>query len=286
MDKNLQLLIQGKVIDKSIIFLDTKYWLLIRDSILGNPKSQTILEIQQTIYKLKKANKVICPLDESVFLELMKQKDDSTRLKTAQIMDSLSDGVVMVNSKDRLSSEIKHSIYFHLGKNIEKPQIWTIPFHILGKVSEPNYITSLIQKQPSLKRSLDEKIYSMKIEDMARTQNPNPEDILEQAAKDILRLSRENNDDIISLKRAYDIEYIGLLSEFKDIIYSIAKELPPQLTPPDLSTDDKYLSICNKYPSIHARTLLYAFFRWDKKRKFNDHDIYDRRYHNFCVNGF
>ena len=71
------------------VYLDTKYWIFMRDAALGKSTS-----VQLKIYELLKAlvakQVAICPLSYHVFSELMNIGDEQKRLNTALVLRQYS----------------------------------------------------------------------------------------------------------------------------------------------------------------------------------------------------
>ena len=79
---------------RTLIYLDACHWINLLHTLLGNGKALPVYQdIFHLINNLAISNRVLCPLSFPLFLELMKQKDETTRLATARLMDCLSGGV-------------------------------------------------------------------------------------------------------------------------------------------------------------------------------------------------
>lgn len=61
--------------NRRAIYLDTKFWLILRDTVLGtrvSDESQALLTLlRQTVT----SGKGFCPISETTFMELLKQRD-------------------------------------------------------------------------------------------------------------------------------------------------------------------------------------------------------------------
>jgi hypothetical protein len=79
---------------RTLIYLDTCHWINLLHTLLENAKALPVYrDIFHLINNLAINNRVLCPVSFPLFLELMKQKDETTRLATARLMDCLSGGV-------------------------------------------------------------------------------------------------------------------------------------------------------------------------------------------------
>jgi len=80
--------------ERTLIYLDTCHWINLLHTLLENAKALPVYrDIFHLINNLAINNRVLCPVSFPLFLELMKQKDETTRLATARLMDCLSGGV-------------------------------------------------------------------------------------------------------------------------------------------------------------------------------------------------
>jgi len=80
--------------ERTLIYLDTCHWINLLHTLLKNTKALPVYQdIFHLINNLAINNRVLCPVSFPLFLEMMKQKDETTRLATARLMDCLSAGV-------------------------------------------------------------------------------------------------------------------------------------------------------------------------------------------------
>lgn len=77
------------------IYLDTNYLLLLRDNKLGRLKDVDRIELCRLIYNAKQSTNIIFPYTHTTFQEIIKQTDPTTRSATAQVVDELSQGIVI-----------------------------------------------------------------------------------------------------------------------------------------------------------------------------------------------
>src|SRR6185437_9366000 len=71
--------------NKKLIYLDTKHWVNLCHVIVLNPQSSAIYnEILGLLESLRQKGRICCPVSSSLFIELMKQNDISTRRATAR----------------------------------------------------------------------------------------------------------------------------------------------------------------------------------------------------------
>lgn len=91
---------------KTLIYLDTCHWLNLRRVMLQSPDLRPPYDrILGLLEQLRGKERICCPVSSTIFVELMKQKDPSSRAATARIMDYLSGGACVQNWLDLVRLE-------------------------------------------------------------------------------------------------------------------------------------------------------------------------------------
>lgn len=86
----LQKALQGR----KIVYLDTNHWVNLRHVVLGSRLAKPVYgEILEALNGLCQRGRIVCPVSFPLFLELMKQSDERTRLPMARLMDCFSGGI-------------------------------------------------------------------------------------------------------------------------------------------------------------------------------------------------
>src|SRR5688500_947044 len=75
----------GVVLPRKRIYLDTRYWLFLRDADLGRPQKPIHVELLDLLRTGVQSGRLICPIGDSTFFEILKQADADTRLATARL---------------------------------------------------------------------------------------------------------------------------------------------------------------------------------------------------------
>jgi hypothetical protein len=118
------------------IYLDTKYWLLLRDARAGRTVHASLPELLARLQSLVQQRHAVCPLNADIFIEVIKQSDRATRNATIQLMDELSRGVTIMPMSERMSLELFHFLEScRVGDNGVEPLsnlIWSKARFILG----------------------------------------------------------------------------------------------------------------------------------------------------------
>lgn len=125
-----------RVLARKIVYLDTRFWILLRDVSLGRPKDELHTQILGRLRELIDAGKVICPINADTLAELLKQRDPTTRLATAKLIDELSLGAALQSAEERVRTELMHCVQLSLrGAAVLEPLeqlVWTSPSYVLG----------------------------------------------------------------------------------------------------------------------------------------------------------
>ncbi len=109
-DKSLwerQLKLGHAIAGRSKIYLDTRFWIIARDVLAGTCTGAAERKLFHFLRRGVSAGRLVCPISESVVLEVMKQADRSSRQLTAEVIDELSLGISLAPLDLRLGLELK-----------------------------------------------------------------------------------------------------------------------------------------------------------------------------------
>ncbi len=70
------------------VYLDTKYWLLLRNAVLRKEENKEIIELLSLLRQGVQLKKLICPISEDIFVEIL-QSNPSTLKTTVSLVDEL-----------------------------------------------------------------------------------------------------------------------------------------------------------------------------------------------------
>lgn len=88
--------IADKYSGKQKIYLDLKYWILLRDGAESN--DPIIRELTEKVQQLHSSGKCIFPISDIIYYEMMKQGDHAKRLASIALIDQYSEGLAMVTA--------------------------------------------------------------------------------------------------------------------------------------------------------------------------------------------
>jgi hypothetical protein len=151
----LQKALQGR----TLIYLDTNYWIEFRHVKLNSPLEKPGYgEILALLDSLIEKQRIVCPVSYPLFLELMKQSDESTRLVTARLMDYYSDGICILYPTELELLEFRRLVLrLLLGENAPDltEWIWTKCGYLFGTSFPANEKLSEIGLALRQKMSID-----------------------------------------------------------------------------------------------------------------------------------
>lgn len=93
------------------IYLDLNFWIRLKSCMLGLNGSGDDARLLRLLRSGAAEGRLFCPISESVFFEVLKQSDPSSRMATARLIDELSLGVTLLPNPRRFATEISHFFY-------------------------------------------------------------------------------------------------------------------------------------------------------------------------------
>lgn len=271
--------VAGTIKNKKAIYLDTNYWIVLRDVHLNRPQKENHIEIFRKIKHLKEAGKIFCPVSDAIFIEVSRQSDENTRIPTADLMDELSGGIAIETTYQRIENEIKHSIAKIAGDHDTSMHVWTKPCFVFGDVLFKNDEISEEQNHEILTEYLTrmwEITFNQMLSSLPNLKNNRYQDD-ERTADEININAKKHQSEIISFDTAYEIEFIGIGSVFREcFLKNIFKNIVriPEKEKKSGVTKTKLIR-ARMYPTLHVGALCHASVRWDKKRQIKGNDIID-----------
>lgn len=105
--QDLELELGRAVASKRRIYLDTKFWILMRDHVLGRKSDSQIKALYEILKAAVDSGRVICPVSAYALGEVQMQDDPKTRHATAALMDELSLSVLIQKEEARIPLEVR-----------------------------------------------------------------------------------------------------------------------------------------------------------------------------------
>jgi len=207
-----------EVANRERVYLDKRYWILLRDVEIGRSSNMDVKELLNSLRDRVKLGVCICPISESVFAELLKQDDPYTRKATARLIDELSAGVTLVPYPDRVSQELCNYLYTTGGKSDLYPLeklVWTKLSYVLGVV-HPSKTPFSTEDELMLQKAFFDHMWDIPLTEMidilGDTKPPKMD--FERLADQLNQANRNHAGQVKSFRQAYLVEFRGALSLF------------------------------------------------------------------------
>lgn len=281
------------------IYLDKRFWVLLRDAHMGRSKIQAADELLGKIRSAVTSGKVLCPISESVFLELLKQQDLTTRQATAELIDEFSHGITLVPYEQRVAQELVSVIAVPTpnGPQYHEPKdlVWSKLSYVLGVV-HPSEAALPPEEELVIQKSFFDHMWQIPLVEVLSYLEDGadfpPEKFGETAGK-LNELNRNHQDEVKNFKQVYLDEIRGALSLFMHVSRMWSENEYERVSGVSAACSDDERqereqkwhtvfgnlvtkrTVALRLPSLHVSALCHAAVRWDKGRKLVANDFYD-----------
>lgn len=281
-------------------YLDTKYWIYIRDAALERSTNDIFKNILNSLRELVKQKIAICPISDEIFYELLLQTDAVTLNQTVELIDELSEGVAILSSDERVMFETLYFLNnFYNGKNTTmSPEaiVWSKVAYVLGLTYPSNEVWG--KGELVIQKAFFDQMWSLSLMDVTSTigiENirnwPRHKDISTRLTKEKIQHANENK----SFKQIYLSEFAGVLDSYRTLILEGVEYFYMQQTGKTLSQEERENSGAHKivnaiynvfrlgklenfFPSFVVESGLHASMRNDLPRKYKTNDLSDFRH--------
>lgn len=284
------------VIKKHRFYLDTKYWIFMREASLGEATAvQT--RIYEKLKDLVKKEVAICPLSPHIFEELMKVGDREKRLNMARVMDELSHQVCFISPLNIASQELLSFVRYcqagAQGKFLFNPAkyVFTKVAFVMGELY-PTVEGIPDEQMNDIRIQFFDYISKFTLVEMLKTMEG---DFPQRNSDFIAQINKgkDDNQDWKSFHEVFMHEIEGLLGVVQDDIeklwmYLYASDEGCHITPKEIQKSGcvKLLSnqiyhafdqnkITKELPFFHINASLHAFIRYNKSQRFKKDTLID-----------
>lgn len=283
---------------RQAIYLDTKFWIILRDTATGVRATEDKLELLAQLRANVGAGKAFCPISESTFAELFKQRDATTRRATAQLIDELSLGVALIPFDVRVMMELQNFIYTKGGqRGLPPPQhlVWSKLSYVLGW-AHPAQTGFDIANELALQKAFFDHMWTIPLAEMVAMigdDMPPDEGRFQSLATQLNTGNAQHADELRSFQQTYSIEIRGAIdlfaTEAADIVCEIAERAITKPFPREgaewatyvrewkafLNSAFKKDEVKDALRTLHINACLHAAVRWNKGRQLEANDFYD-----------
>jgi len=221
----------GKLLDGKIsIYLDKRFWILIRDVAIGRNSGDHSARLLEGLRALVGSGCGFCPISESLFMELLKQEDLATRRATAALIDELSLGVTLSLLDERVGTELAHFLYSHESLDSVYPLrwlVWNKLCYVLGAV-HPTSTAFEPYEERLIQKAFVDHLWQVPLVEIIGTLGECPElssHIFHDLAQRLTKDSQLYSDEIRSFKQAYTAEAAGAVSLFTGVAADILQDM-------------------------------------------------------------
>lgn len=284
--------------DRQAIYLDTKFWLILRDTVLGTrvtEESQTLLAL---LRQKVACGKGFCPISEATFMELLKQRDPRTILATSKLIDELSLGMSLIPFEERAAMELRCFIHRFHPEPIPAPPPhtpWTRLSFVLGVMHPTNtpfdQATELVLQKSFFDHMWDQSLAEM-IEVLGASR-PSRSLSFDSLADRLNLGNARHISDLRSYKHTYELEASGAADVFAEtaagIVHTFNERATGRSQPKAGEQWGEQVRIWRNVvaktlmhaterrslPTLHVNTCMHASLRWQKLEKFEANDFPD-----------
>lgn len=284
------------VMARDRIYLDKCFWIYLRNARMQAPSPLGSSELLDALVAGVAAGRLVCPISDALFLELMKQSDLTTRVATAELIDELSCGITLCHEPTRVATEVAHFLHANTGHSVHPLEhlVWTKVSCILG-VQHPVATAFPEDEQLVIQKAFFDHRWEVALAKMVETIGSAWP--LAMPFDDIAnRLNRENAVQALSMKsfaQVYRDEINGVLELAApiaaDVLQDMArKALGPAAQPSQEERQETarqclgLLRAAIRKPAgrralrtLQIGALLHAALRWNRKQKLVANDIFD-----------
>jgi len=296
--RSRQLDLAGTLAGKKAIYLDIKFWIILRDVVLGKRTSATEKQLLSLLRLARLREIAFCPISESTFIELLKRADPISRSVSARLMDELSSGVSLIPFDMRAGTELAHFLYSARDSgSVHRLEelVWTKIAYVLG-FQHPMPHGLPAQEAEMLQKAFFDHLWSLSLEDMIFQLGDKalpPLDLYTSLADRLNTLNVQHAEEIRSFVGAYKTEVEGVLDVFGEISAEIIENMVREDFDPNYNPSPEERAETTKQihhvlfqafqrdetktalRSLHVLASLHAAVRWDRKRRLQKNDFLD-----------
>ena len=285
------------VLKRRRVYLDTRYWIFLRDAAAGRPQKPIHVELLRTLRSGVHSGALLCPCSDSAFFEILKQTDRDTRLATARLIDALSLGITIQNARDRLRTELVRFLFNTVvhqtdpGPPIE--HVWVKIGHVLG-TAHPVFSDVDPQENLAIAKAFFDVMWQVTLEELL-TDTPLPRDSMDLDFQNIAARTTDNSAAHMAEMKNFKSVYLAEIRGFFEVHAEAVQAALQQMIPPDapmpteaqaesqsrlftnvFSNIFKYEKAGTSLPTAQIVSGLYAVIRWHyRQRPFDANDFYD-----------
>ncbi|NMG55403.1 hypothetical protein [Aromatoleum aromaticum] len=293
-----QMALADELVPRQAVYLDQKFWIILRDVVAGTRTATDEVELLELLRERVASGRAFCPISESSFVELFKQRDTRTREATARLIDELSLGVSLIPFDERVVLEMESFILSEGGRKDLVPLhrlVWSKLSYILGQV-HPARTGFDAATELALQKAFFDHMWTISLSEMVRiisASMPPDGDAFHTLAKRLNAGNAQHADELRSFNQTYGIELRGGLDLVAPLAADIVREIAERATGRSMLRDgDEWNDLVRQWHAflaeafkkdevkdalrtLHINTSLHAAVRWNKAQRFEANDFHD-----------
>ncbi len=293
--KNVRIGLGEQLAQRHAIYLDTNFWIMVREAAAGRGSS-TAIELRRLLRDGVTNGLLFCPISETTFFEVIKQRDPVTRRATVAMIDELSLGATLIGQQERVAVEISHLFHDKTGRVELHPLnhlVWSKLNFVMGEYYPANTVFGPIT-ETAIQKAFFDHMWARPLTDLTDHIDGelHPEDDLGQLTDDLNAGISENAHQLRSFNHAYNTEVRGL----SDLVGGMALDAVAMMARREGIVPNQSVgndpAVANQYKALIAAALiqgkarkalgtmnvmatLHASLRWNKGRKVKANDLPD-----------
>lgn len=284
------------------IYLDTRFWIMLSEVHLGRSDDKNLHRLYSLLSDAVKNGSIICTFSESVYVEIFRQSDPTTRNAALAVMDSFSQGLILCNHFDRSNIELLHYLKTTVFNNQSfydlKTMVWSKAPYVLGLLIPDN--KQLAPEQNAIiQKSFFDYLWGMTITKFFTADESRHIESGLKIADGINLEKAKHAESLNSFQQVFMDEIAGQLSTIDDDLSHMLQhiivdkklysgEVKPeemercqQLSKNVIYNLFQYEKMGERLPLMRIHAGCHAAVRWDKSRNFRDNDFMD--FHHACA---
>jgi hypothetical protein len=287
------------LLSKKRLYLDTMHWIHLRDVSMTRAGYEQHLPMFERLATLVDRKRAICPISYSIYAELMRQSDATTRKATARIIDRFGDSCCIKPPHDVTQQEVICFLRRAMEPNRDfysvAEMVWTKVTAVVGE----HFLTLLSPEIPehvkeAMAKSMDDLLWSVKLEEVIDRMPIREPENLELVAKQ-LNAGKFANQNFTTFDEVFLHEIAGIVDCHRemlgDMLVYLSRRVGFSGTAPrdEIQLGGKVLAnliysafksgrCVTDFPGIHIPAALHAAVRFDKNRAYKPGDCEDFRH--------
>lgn len=223
------------VCSRARIYLDSKYWILLRNAAMGVENDPSICGLLTALREGVASNRLLCPVGADTFVEILSQTNESTLVESVRLIDQLSEGVAVIFHEERVLLELLAFARAGLpsdGSYDPKTLAWTKVSFVLG-FRMPVATSFTRQQHEAMQKAFLDLLWGASLADMVETIDVTRIREIERGADISTRLNANKGrygPDCKSYTEAFLSEVAGCLDfmrpDLQDVLCYVAERYP------------------------------------------------------------